>query len=77
MRSEADGSSANVKRSYGPFLHYLISYKSSEAEPFLLRLSSYLASTRLAYASYLPYMYDRTVSTVYRTHFGLCRYLDT
>jgi hypothetical protein len=43
----------------------------------LLRLSSYLASMRLAYASYLPYMYDRTVSTVYRTHFGLCRYLDT
>jgi hypothetical protein len=43
----------------------------------LLRLSSYLVFTRFAYASYLPYLYDRTVSTVYRTHFGLCRYLDT
>jgi hypothetical protein len=43
----------------------------------LLRLLSYLVFTRLAYASYLPYLYDRTVSTVYRTHFGLCRYLDT
>jgi hypothetical protein len=43
----------------------------------VLRLYSYLGFTRFAYASYLPYMYDRTVSTVYRTHFGLCRYLDT
>jgi Fatty acid synthase type I helical domain len=43
----------------------------------LLRLLSYLVFTRFAYASYLPYLYDRTVSTAYRTHFGLCRYLDT
>jgi hypothetical protein len=43
----------------------------------LLRLLSYLVFTRFAYASYLPYLYDRTVSTVCRTHFGLCRYLDT
>jgi hypothetical protein len=43
----------------------------------LLRLLSYLVFTRFAYASYLPYLYNRTVSTVYRTHFGLCRYLDT
>jgi hypothetical protein len=43
----------------------------------LLRLSSYLVFTCFAYASYLPYLYDRTVSTVYWTHFGLCRYLDT
>jgi hypothetical protein len=43
----------------------------------VLRLYSYLGFTRFAYASYLPYMYDRTVLTVYRTHFGLCRYLDT
>src|ERR1700679_1052970 len=43
----------------------------------VLRLLSYLVFTRFAYASYLPYLYDRTVSTVYRTHFGLCRYLDT
>jgi hypothetical protein len=45
--------------------------------PRMLRLYSYLGFTRFAYASYLPYMYDRTVLTVYRTHFGLCRYLDT
>jgi hypothetical protein len=43
----------------------------------LLHLLSYLVFTRFAYASYLPYLYDRTVSTVYRTHFGLCHYLDT
>jgi hypothetical protein len=43
----------------------------------MLRLYSYLGFTRFAYASYLPYMYDRTVLTVYRTHLGLCRYLDT
>jgi hypothetical protein len=43
----------------------------------LLCLLSYLVFTRFAYASYLPYLYNRTVSTVYRTHFGLCRYLDT
>jgi hypothetical protein len=43
----------------------------------VLRLLSYLVFTCFAYASYLPYLYDRTVSTVYRTHFGLCRYLDT
>jgi hypothetical protein len=43
----------------------------------MLRLSSYLVFTRFAYASYLPYLYDWTVSTVYWTHFGLCRYLDT
>src|SRR6202453_3695614 len=38
------------------------------------RLSSSLVFTHFAYASYFPYLYDRTVSTVYRTHFGLCRY---
>jgi hypothetical protein len=27
----------------------------------MLRLYSYLGFTRFAYASYLPYMYDRTV----------------
>jgi hypothetical protein len=43
----------------------------------LLRLLSYLVFTRFAYASYLPYLYNRTVSTVYRTHLGLCHYLDT
>jgi hypothetical protein len=41
----------------------------------VLRLLSYLVFTRFAYASYLPYLYDRTVSTVYWTHFGLCRCL--
>jgi hypothetical protein len=46
-------------------------------EQLVLRLLSYLIFTRFAYASYLPYLYDRTVSTVYRTHFRLCRYLDT
>jgi hypothetical protein len=49
----------------------------SELVAGLLRLLSYLVFTRFAYASYLPYLYDRTVSTVCRTHFGLCRYLDT
>jgi hypothetical protein len=43
----------------------------------VLRLSSYLVFTRFAYASYLPYLYNWTVSTVYQTHFGLCHYLDT
>jgi hypothetical protein len=43
----------------------------------VLCLLSYLVFTRFAYASYLPYLYNQTVSTVYRTHFGLCRYLDT
>jgi hypothetical protein len=43
----------------------------------LLRLLSYLVFMRFAYASYLPYLYDQTISTVYRTHFGLCCYLDT
>jgi hypothetical protein len=45
---------------------------------WLLRLYSYLGFTRFAYASYLPYMYDRTVLTVYRTHLRtlpLSRYL--
>jgi hypothetical protein len=53
------------------------SFKNVADEGRVLCLLSYLVFTCFAYASYLPYLYDRTVSTVYRTHFGLCRYLDT
>jgi hypothetical protein len=42
---------------------------------WVLHLLSYLVFTHFTYTSYLPYLYNRTVSTVYRTHFGLCRYL--
>jgi hypothetical protein len=60
-----------------PALHLNICNTGLLFKLLLLRLLSYLVFMRFAYASYLPYLYNRTVSSVYRTHFGPCRYLDT